>query len=202
MLNHSLILTCKSNTTNNIFQWKNGSTDLVAEGSVSITSFSNISVLNITRVTSDKNNIYSCILSNSIHSGVKQVLQVNMSTDIYLLRDLDEVKGIRNKTLQVLCPVAGGHGVVMVTWYRGSTPLPDLANGFLVSGTNNNILIVSSLTLNHEGMYSCNATDELHHVFSQEFHITVNGKYRGCGQVSIAITCLVHVHESFVHIIS
>lgn len=202
MLNHSLILTCESNTTNNKFEWRNGSTKLVEDGTISISSFSKFSVLNITRVTSERSNVYSCVLSNSIHNGITQVLQVNMSTDIYLMSDLKDMNGIKNRTLQVLCPVAGGYGVVRVTWYKGSTPLPDPANGFLVSGSNNNMLTIQSLTLNHEGMYSCNATDDLHQVFSQEFHIIVYGKYRGCGQVSIATAHLVHVHESLVHVIS
>lgn len=202
MLNHSLILICESNTTNNKFEWKNGSAKFVEDETVSISSFSKFSVLNITQVTSERSNVYSCILSNSIHSGVTQVLEVNMSTDIYLMSDLNDVSGINNRTLQVLCPVAGGYGVVTVTWYRGSTPLPDSTNGFLVSGSNNNVLTIRSLALNHEGMYSCNATDDLHQVFGQKFHITVNGKYRGCGQVSIAtIAHLVHVRERLVHII-
>ena len=178
-LNHRLELTCETNASVS-FKWKRGNTTILPGGKISISSVSKSSILTISAMTSDDIDTYTCEVNNDIHLSTHMVINVTLTTEIYLMTDIqDELHRNINSSFTIGCPVIGGVGNINVSWYKSGILLSSATpvNYMIVTMADGNpALNISSLKLSHEGTYSCVATDEMNQFFNKTFYLFVDSK--------------------------
>ena len=182
-LNHTLNITCFTNTTGASFVWKNGSEEVDYRDGKAVVSYSSdgiSSVLSIRKFNKFDIATYSCEIFSDIHVMVKKNFSVSLSDEIYLLWEDNNPVGISRNTFILICPVAGGKGKLSdPTWYRNDTPILPGDNGIFVSmnEANHSLLSISSLDLIHEyDTFTCAVTDDSGSEFRKHFRIVVESE--------------------------
>ena len=178
LLNHTLSITCITNSTHNpSLVWSKGEDEVVSRDGVLVFAAGNSSTVNINRVREEDATSYSCQLNDSIHNPVSKTIQVNLSTSIYLSRPLPDRSGIANYNFSIACPITGGTRSLSVMWYKEATAVVSRADGIVIRTNTEGFseLYISSLNISHEGLYMCKATDNISE-FNTSFFVTVNSE--------------------------
>ena len=179
-LNHTLNITCSTNTTQTWFVWKNGTQNINPSNKVVLTGSQDgrSSIMSINQFTEYDLATYTCEVHSKTHVTVTKSFSVSLSKDIYLLWDVSFPAGINQNTLTVVCPVAGGHGDLSTTWQRNNTPIPssNALTGISTSINKDGIpeLSIASLDLIHEyDTFTCVTEDSNGTEFSKSFRVIV-----------------------------
>ncbi len=182
-LNHTLNITCSTNTTQTWFVWKNG-TEPMSNSKVTYTMSPDgmTNILSINNLTKYDILTYTCEVHSHIHLPVTKTVSVSLSTDIYLLWDISYPAGINQNILSVVCPVTGGHGDLTTTWLRNNTPIPSTDTGITTSINDAGLpeLSIQSLDLLHEyDTFTCVTEDAISgSSFNKSFQVVVESKSR------------------------
>lgn len=181
-LNHTLKITCTTNTTGTVFVWKNG-TDVIDGRSISLNWLS--SDLTIERFTEYDEAVYSCEVHKDTHVTVTANITVALTPDIYLLWDNTAQSGIIRRPFTLTCPVAGGQGVLASTWLRNDTAIPlkqdsNENDPYIVSEIDRvPQVFIPSLDMAYEyDVFTCVTTDSEGRTFSQNYKIIVESEFR------------------------
>lgn len=165
MRNHSLLLQCSSNSSRvPTFTWKKGSVELNSDAQFSITSDGSNSSLYIDRFNDVFLGEYSCMASDEVHGSAETSVEIQLSTEIYLLRPLKNQTEFEGTPLEVECAIDGGVGNLTMEWRKDNSvlhvqSLPGVTVCTESSCGPHPSIKFKELALSHEGNYSCVVND-------------------------------------------
>ena len=180
-LNHTLNITCHTNTTGAYFVWNNGSQEISSNQKTLISTVGLSSILSIKAFTKYDVGQYWCSVKSPVHVTVTQTFNVILSNDIYLLWDVENPAGINQDTVTLICPVTGGKGGLNTTWYRNNTPVisRDRNRGMYVgeNEAHQPQLFITVLDLLHEyDTFTCETRDGAGASFRKQFKVIVESE--------------------------
>ncbi len=182
-LNHTLDVTCHTNTSGAYFVWKNGSQEISSNQKTFISTVGLSSILSIKAFTEHDAGDYWCAVKSPAHVTVTQTFTVTLSDGIYLLWDVENPAGINQDTVTLVCPVAGGKGGLNTTWYRNDTPVTsrDKNTGMYVGENEEGQpqLFITLLDLLHEyDTFTCETRDSTGASFKKQFKVVVESELK------------------------
>ena len=158
MRNHSLLLQCSSNSSQvPTFTWKHNSTEITSGLLFSVSSDGHTSSLYVDKFNDSFLGEYACMASDKVHGLQQASVEVQLSTEIYLLRPLENQTEFEGSSLKVECAVDGGVNDTIVEWRKDDSVLRSSPGVTLCSEPDDCVPYIrfDKLAVSNEGNYSC-----------------------------------------------
>ena len=159
--NHSLLLQCSTNSSRvPTFTWRKGTVEINSDSLFSITSDGSVSSLYIDVFNESFLGEYWCMASDEVHGLGQTSVEVQLSTEIYLLRPLENQTKYEGNPLEVECAVEGGVDNLTIEWRKGDVVLRPSPGVTVCTEPSPSCgphpsLKFDKLSVSDEGMYSC-----------------------------------------------